>query len=149
MSPWVSLCTTVVCVRVCVLSRVLPFSAPWTVAHQAPLCMEFSRQEYWSGLLFSPPGDLPDPGIKPTSLVSLALASRFFTTEPRERTGFQNNKATNSFWSKMIQRLTNKVLLNSIRNSAYCYVAAWMGGQFGGKYINVYAAVHLKLSKHC
>ena len=44
--------------------------------------MEFSRQEYWSGLTFPPPGDLPDPGIEPTSLVSPALAGRFFTTEP-------------------------------------------------------------------
>ena len=40
---------------------------PWTVAHQAPLSMEFSRQEYWSGLPFPPPGDLPDPGIEPRS----------------------------------------------------------------------------------
>ena len=40
---------------------------PWTVAHQAPLSMEFSRLEYWSGLPFPSPGDLPDPGIKPTS----------------------------------------------------------------------------------
>ena len=38
---------------------------PWTVTHQAPLSMEFSRQEYWSGLPFPSPGDLPDPGIKP------------------------------------------------------------------------------------
>ena len=44
---------------------------PWTVAHQFPLSMEFSRQEYWSGLLFSSPGDLPDPGIEPTSLCLL------------------------------------------------------------------------------
>ena len=42
--------------------------------------MEFSRQEYWSGLPFLPIGDLPDPGIEPMSLISLALASRFFTT---------------------------------------------------------------------
>ena len=43
------------------------FVTPWTVAHQAPLSMGFSRQEYWSGVPFSPPGDLLDPGIKPTS----------------------------------------------------------------------------------
>ena len=52
---------------------------PWTVAHLAPLFMGFSRQEYWSGLPYPPPGDLPDPGIKP---VSPALADGFFTTEP-------------------------------------------------------------------
>ena len=46
----------------------LVFAIPWTIACQAPLSMEFSRQEYWSGLPFSPPGDLPDPGIKPRSL---------------------------------------------------------------------------------
>ena len=51
----------------CVLSCVPPFATPWTVAHQAPLPMEFSRQAYWSGLPFPPPGDLPDPGIEPRS----------------------------------------------------------------------------------
>ena len=52
--------------RVCVSSSVMSDSAtPWIVAHQAPLSMEFSRQEYWSGLLWPLPGDLPKPGIKP------------------------------------------------------------------------------------
>ena len=51
-----------------------------SVAHQASLSMEFSRQEYWSGLPFSTKWDLPDPGIKPKSLASPALAGRFFTT---------------------------------------------------------------------
>ena len=59
-------------------NRVWLSATPWTIAHQAPLCMEFSRQEYWSGLPFPTSGDLPDPAIKPTSP---ALASRFFTTE--------------------------------------------------------------------
>ena len=54
-------------------SHVWLFATPWTVAHQAPLSMGFSRQEYWSGLPCPPPGDLPDPGIKPTSPESLAL----------------------------------------------------------------------------
>ena len=52
---------------------------PWTVAHQAPLSMGFPRQEYWSGLPFPPPGDLPDPGIEPESP---ALVGRFFNTVP-------------------------------------------------------------------
>ena len=56
------------------------FATPWTVAHQAPLSMEFSQQEYWSGLPFPSPGDLLDPGIKPASLTPLALAGRFFIT---------------------------------------------------------------------
>ena len=51
----------------------------WKDAHQIPLSMGFPRQEYWRGLPLSTPGDLPDPGIE---LVSLALAGRFFTTEP-------------------------------------------------------------------
>ena len=49
------------------LSCVRLFVTPWTVAYKAPLSMEFSRQEYWSGLPFPSPGDLPDPGIKPKS----------------------------------------------------------------------------------
>ena len=49
------------------LSRVRLFVTPWTVAHQAPLSVEFPRQEYWSGLPFPSSGDLPDPGIKPRS----------------------------------------------------------------------------------
>ena len=52
----------------------------WTVAHQAPLSMGFSRLEYWSGLPFPCPGYLPDPEIEPASLESPALAGRFFTT---------------------------------------------------------------------
>ena len=55
---------------------------PWTVARQAPLSMGFSRQEYWTGLPFPPPGNLPNPGIEPVSLASPALASGFFTTAP-------------------------------------------------------------------
>ena len=57
----------------------------WTIAHQTPLSMEFSRQEYWSGLPFPTPGDLPDTGIKPRSLALQmvpCIAVRFFTTEP-------------------------------------------------------------------
>ena len=60
--------------RVCVL---VLFVTPWTVANQALLSMGFPRQEYWSGMPFSSPGDLPDPGIE---LACLALAGRFFTS---------------------------------------------------------------------
>ena len=66
----------------CVLSCVHLFATPWTVAFQAPLSMGFYRQEYWSGLSFPPPGDLPDPGIEPASPVSRVLVVGFFTTEP-------------------------------------------------------------------
>ena len=62
------------------LSCVWIFATPWTVAHQVPLSLGFCRQEYWSGLPCPPPGDLPDPGTEPRSLMSPALSGRFFTT---------------------------------------------------------------------
>ena len=61
-------------------SRVQLFATPWSVDDQTPLSMGFSRQEYWSGLPCPPPGDLPDPGIEPASLMSPASAGGFFTT---------------------------------------------------------------------
>jgi len=60
------------------------FVTLWTVAHQAPLSMEFSRQEYWSELSFPSPGDLSNPGIEG---MSPALAGRFLTTEPPGKPG--------------------------------------------------------------
>ena len=63
---------------VCVLNRARLFAPPWTVAHQAPLSMGFLRQEYWSRVLFPPPGDLPNQRIEP---LSPALAGRFFAFE--------------------------------------------------------------------
>ena len=62
-----------VCVHAKSLSRVWLFASPWTVAHQDSLSMGFSRQEYWSGLLWPPTGDLLDPGIEPTSPVAPSL----------------------------------------------------------------------------
>ena len=59
----------------CVLSHVQPSATLWGAAHQAPLSIGFFRQEYWSGLPFPSPGDLPDPGIKPTSLALQADSS--------------------------------------------------------------------------
>ena len=67
------------CVCVESLSRVQLFVSPWTVAHQAPLSMGFSRQEYWSGLPGPPPGDLPNPGIDPRSP---ALQADYLPSEP-------------------------------------------------------------------
>ena len=67
----------------CVLSHfscVHLFATPWTVAHQALLSMRFSKEEDWSGWPCPSPGDLPDPGIKPMSLESPALAGGFFPT---------------------------------------------------------------------
>ncbi|XP_061258321.1 MAPK-interacting and spindle-stabilizing protein-like [Bos javanicus] len=78
--PSASACPDVIC-RVCAqwLSRVRLSVTPWTVALQAPLSMEFSRQEYWSGQPFPSPGALPDSGIEPASLISPASAGRLFT----------------------------------------------------------------------
>ena len=69
------------CPGLCILSHFnhVGLFAIWAVARQFPLCMGFSRQEYWSGLPCPPPGDLPNPGIKPASLISPLRAGRFFT----------------------------------------------------------------------
>ena len=64
----------------CLVAVVSDSVTSWTVARQAPLSVGFSRQEYWRGLPCPPPGDLPNPGIKPESLTSPALAVGFFTT---------------------------------------------------------------------
>ena len=65
----------------CVLSsfsRVQLFATPWTVVHQAPLSTGFSRHEYWNGLSFPPPGDLPDPGSEASSLTSPVLLYSYY-----------------------------------------------------------------------
>ena len=71
------------------LSHVRLFATLWTVAHQAPPSMGFSRQEYWNGLPFPSPGDLPDPGIEPRSP---ALESDALTSEPpgKPKVQFEN-----------------------------------------------------------
>ena len=72
VNVYVCVCVCV-CMCVCSLSYVQLFATPWTVTHQAPLSMGFLRQEYWSGMPFPPPGDLPDPGIELASPVPPAL----------------------------------------------------------------------------
>ena len=83
VSCWISVeffsLLIVLCMLSC-LSHIWLFVTLWTVAHQAPLSIGFSRQGYWSGLPYTPPGDLLDPGIEPKSLTLPALADRFFTT---------------------------------------------------------------------
>ena len=80
-----------VCVCVCVksLSHAQLFVTLWSVAHQAPLFMEFSRQEYWSELTFPFPGDLPNPGIKPRSPT---LQTDLSLSEPPGKCHHQNNQ---------------------------------------------------------
>ena len=68
-----------VCARAQSPSRVQFFATPWTATHQAPLSMEFSRQEHWSGLPFPTPGETPNSGAKLVSLVPPTLTGRFFT----------------------------------------------------------------------
>ena len=65
-------------------SRAQHFVTPWTVDRQASPVMEFSRQEYWSRLPFPSPGDLPNPGIKPTFLAPPTLAGGFYANVPPE-----------------------------------------------------------------
>ena len=69
------------------------FVTPWAVGHQTPLSMGFPRQEYWSGLSFPSPEDLPDSGIEPESP---ALAGRFFITKPPEKLYLFKNHHNNS-----------------------------------------------------
>ena len=104
------LINTIVCVCVPSCSTHLRFFVTlWTLALQGPLPMGFSRQEYWSGLPCSPPGDLPDPGIEPASPVSLALQVDslplsqlgspliyYFSHLPREVTEAQKGDVTSS-----------------------------------------------------
>ena len=68
--------------KVLIPSHVLLFATSWTVTHEAPLFMDFSRQEYYSGVPFSSPGDLPNPGIKPRSP---ALQANSLPSEPQEK----------------------------------------------------------------
>ena len=81
------------------------FVIPWTVAHQAPLSMEFSREEYWSGLPFPSPGELPDPGIKPGSS---CVTVRFFTIwATRKAPGkWLRDKSMSSFWHYYYSHIT-------------------------------------------
>ena len=69
------------------------FATLWTVARQAPLFMGFSRQEYWSGLPWSPPGDLPDPGIEPMSLMPPALQAGSLPLAPHGKPIYRNDNS--------------------------------------------------------
>ena len=83
------------------------FATLWTVAHQAPLSMGFSRQEYWSRVSCPPLGDLPVPGIEPASLMSPALADRFLTAsatwEALPLSIFENNLCSNMILMKLLR----------------------------------------------
>ena len=101
------------------LSHVRLFVTPWTVAHQAPPSMEFSRQEYWSGLPFPSPGDLPNPGIEPGSPTLRADAL------PSEPPG--NCYNLTSYWAQVASSITPQVLtfLACSMNLETCALASY------------------------
>ena len=101
------------------------FATLWTVAHQVPLSMGFSRQEYWSGLPCPPAGDLSNPGIKPMSFMSPALAGRFFTTSSTWEAwpalhfyGIPQNPIWGVF--KIIRKIGRIVIINKLTFKRYC-----------------------------
>ena len=104
-----------VCARVCVcacavFSHVWLFATPWTVAHQVLLSMKFSRQEYWSGLPFPPPGDLPNSGIEP---VSPALAGGVFFKKKKKKNCFIFGWAVSSLLHRLFSSCSKWVLHSS------------------------------------
>ena len=99
-------------------------ATPWIVPHQAPLFMAFSRQEYWSGLPFPSPGDLPDPRIEP---MSPALAGRIFTTEPPGKP--HRLMCTAKIVSKSIEEtLPASLQLHQLCHPSHCGWAAQLRG---------------------
>ena len=112
------------CVCVCVCTRTLShdqsFVTPWTIDCQVPLSIEFSRQEYWNGLPFLPPGDLPNPGIE---LVSPALAGRFLTIEAPGKTNTHTHTHTHT---RMLSRFSCVQLCATLWTIA-CQSPLYMG----------------------
>ena len=110
-------------VPVC-FSRVQLFVTLWTVAPQATLSMEFSRQEYWRGLPCPPPGGLPDPETELATLMSLALAGGFFTTsatwEALRGINYQQIHQTSCFFSFLKQFLQCELFYESIMLLSFC-----------------------------
>ena len=101
------------CVSVHMLSHVWLFATPWTIARQAPLSMGFFRQEYWSELPFPSPGDLPHPGMEPTSP---SLAGGFFTTEPPGKTDLWFEPRVPGFKTTLIHYITVSPPIHLQRN---------------------------------
>ena len=106
------------------------FATPWTSVSQAPLSMGLSWQEYWRGLPCPPPWDLPHPGIKPASLVSPALAGRFFTAEPPQFSQFSRSVVSDSLQPHELQHTrppcpspTPRVHSDSSPSSQWCHLA--------------------------
>ena len=124
------------CVLSC-LSHVQLFVTSWTVAHQAPLSMRFSRQKYWSGLSCPSPGDIPHPGAEPTAPVSTTLQADSLPTEPP-------GKQTHWFYSIHNGHIAQK-LCNLLRKTFYAYTEVqWVCRPLGSfKGINIWPCVGL------
>ena len=131
ISKPLSFCSLCGCVCVRTLNRVWLSATPWAIAHQASLSMGFSRQEYWSGLPFPSTGDLPDPGIEPTSLASPALPDGFFTSCNFSSVQFSHVWLFATPWITARQAslsITHSRSLKLIRE-AENYGGAWEGGK--------------------
>ena len=119
-----------------VFSHVQLFATPWTVAHQAPLSMGFSRQKYWSGLPFPPPGDLPHPRIKPMSPASPALAGRFFLPlrhlgSPQNPQGYQNPQMLKSLiYSGVVWNYQPNLQMGKLKHGEVNYLPGLLEREF-------------------
>ena len=122
------------------LSHVRLFTTPWTVAHQAPPSMGFSWQEYWSGLPFSSPGDLPDPGIKPRSP---ALEADALTSEPPGKLllviSFTNIFPPTLFYRNLFTSL--QLIFRENCSTCRGIFHVFMKGVGGGSSISSYSAI--------
>ena len=110
------------------------FATSWTVARQAPLSMGFSKQEYWSELPCPPPGNLQNPGIKPSSLVSPALAGGFFPTvppgKPLNSASFHRYLAINPHTNVSISRNKGSTALGSPWKGLHqVFLITWMAAK--------------------
>ena len=136
------------------LSHVWLIVTPWTIACQAPLSMEFPGQEYCHGLPFPSPGDLPHPGIEPTSPASPALASGFFTIKPRGKPYkesqllaiFQGQwRITSSFY--WLPGLHGRILMHFIQLLCYyrCRLFLSLSVHFYKQCYSEHSCTHLKI----
>ena len=99
-------------------SNFLLFATPWTVAHQAPLSMRFPREEYWIGLPFPSPGNLPNPGTEPCISCVSCITSRFFTTDPVIRSKSHSHRVI--MWISWHQATAFPIALHCLMQFKLC-----------------------------